>query len=128
MKVYRVNCLLGIVVDGNSFNLQSNSYIAKKHKYDYLLKDRAILAAILNFCVKRKNTYLGNGSRLRRNFRPTGYMQSLLAKLSPKNRFPAIFGGHLCVKRKSAFILETVRVGPFLQNFEPTGYLQSFSA
>ena len=29
MKVYRVNCLLGIVVDGNSFSLLSNSYIAK---------------------------------------------------------------------------------------------------
>ena len=29
MKVYSVNCLLGIVVDGNSFNLLSNSYIAK---------------------------------------------------------------------------------------------------
>ena len=31
------SCLLGIVVDGNSFNLLSNSYIAKKHKYVYLL-------------------------------------------------------------------------------------------
>ena len=29
VKVYSVNCLLGIVVDGNSFNLLSNSYIAK---------------------------------------------------------------------------------------------------
>ena len=29
VKVYSVNCLLGIVVGGNSFNLLSNSYIAK---------------------------------------------------------------------------------------------------
>ena len=29
VKVYRVNCLLGIAVDSSSFNLLSNSYIAK---------------------------------------------------------------------------------------------------
>ena len=29
VKVYSINCLLGIVVDGNSFNLLSHSYIAK---------------------------------------------------------------------------------------------------
>ena len=84
MKVYRVNCLLGIVVGGNSSNLLSNSYIAKNINMSISLtvRDRAIsskgylinvLLAISknftlpkngghfefsNFCQKWKNTNL----------------------------------------------------------------------
>ena len=39
MKVYRVNFLLGIFVDGNSFNFLGNSYIAKNIN---IVQDRAI--------------------------------------------------------------------------------------
>ena len=62
-----------------------------------------LLAAILNFCVKRKITFISETERDRAfstEFLTTGYMQSLLAT-SPKNRFPTTFGGHIEFLRKT---------------------------
>ena len=67
-----------------------------------------LLAAILNFCVKRKNTYLGNGAR-RKYLACRVY--EVYWRLFAKIAFPPLLAAILnfCVKRKSAFISETVR-------------------
>ena len=55
------------------------------------------LAAILNFCVKRKNPVIRETVRqsdFSEIFGPPGYSPSKMA-IFPKNHFPAIFGGHL---------------------------------
>ena len=64
MKVYSVNCLLGIVVDGNSFHLLSNSYIAKNE-----------------ICLSPKACEI---ERFRRKFRFTGYLRNVLLTIFKK--------------------------------------------
>ena len=61
MKVYSVNYLLGIVVHGNSFNLLSNSYIAKNINMSIFktVRDRAISSKFSTHRVAKQCT-LGN--------------------------------------------------------------------
>ena len=65
MKVYSVNCLLGIGVDGNRFNLLSNSYIAKNINMSISLtvRDRAISAKFSNHRVSKQCT-IGNFQKI----------------------------------------------------------------
>ena len=58
MKVYSVNCLLGIVVGGKSFSLLSNRYIEKNINMSISLtvQDRAISLKFSNHRVSKKVT------------------------------------------------------------------------
>ena len=87
MKVYSINCLLGVIVGGNSFNLLSNSDIEKNINMfiSLTVRDRAISLKFSTHRVSKKCT-IGNFSPKMAailNFQ-------IFAKNGKKHKFPSI--------------------------------------
>ena len=107
MKVYRVNCLCGIV-DGNKFNLLSvsNSYIVKKQ-----------------ICLSPKMCEI---EPFRQNFQPTGYLSIVLLAifkrifLSPKKA--AILNFPIFAKKRKTYLLNPAKYSDFII-FDPQSIL-----
>ena len=84
-----------------------------------------LLAAILNFCVKRKSSLISE--TLQDRAISTKFWNCRVSAESTgvffaKNCFPATFGSHLEFLRKAQ---KHIYLGNGARNFEPTGYLQS---